>query len=557
MAVLIATIIFETAIINTRGGTGFIVSIPAVIIIVYLEGRGAAIAAAVATTVVGLWAEKTLHGRITTDDWLEAIFLLVSGCAIAFIFHRLRRDLRKALEVAESRLAAVAETESRFRLVFERAAIGFANTNEKGELLQSNRHLCELTGYGGEELAQLSLVSLVHPDDRDAVLKSLAGQGDSTTPFGLEVRLSRKDGSTFWSRLILSPSHAGGLLSESAIVVVDDVSDRRTAREAIRIQKERLDLALSAGRLGTWQIDYKDGTVAGSSKFWDILGLPHANSLPLKELAAVVHPADWPRLATPKEPASSGDYDIEVRVRRIDGSIRWIALRGREERHDGQLLLIGVAADLTERRQTTLLRAAARKRERVLLEQRHRFSNLFSVITALVKMINVPENNVAKYKADLIDRIRALELTHTLLSRRSDGSVELQDLVAQELRLYLETRRITIEGPDVTMTSGAAETFAMVIHELTTNSVKHGALGDPGGLLDVSWGAASESAGSDIVFHWIETGRRKKDKVIGHGFGSMILGVDGQPLIGHSSKLEMADRGLRYSLRLSRREVEP
>ncbi|TIL52891.1 MAG: diguanylate cyclase, partial [Mesorhizobium sp.] len=100
---------------------------------------------------------------------------------------------------------------------------------------------------------------------------------------------------------------------------------------------------------------------------------------------------------------------------------------------------LGVAADLTERRQTTLLRAAAKKRERIMLEQRHRFINLFPVITALVNMVNVPENNVARYKETLIDRIRSLEATHLLLSGNSSGSGMLHDLVAQELQPYMGT----------------------------------------------------------------------------------------------------------------------
>jgi two-component sensor histidine kinase len=179
------------------------------------------------------------------------------------------------------------------------------------------------------------------------------------------------------------------------------------------------------------------------------------------------------------------------------------------------------------------------------------------VITALVKMVDFPENNVAKYKEDLIDRIRALEATHTLLSRRTSASVLLDDLVVRELQLYMGTRDIVVDGPDIILSSGAAESFAMVVHELTTNSVKHGALGEPGGRLEVNWSFAPEGEGNDIVFHWVESGRRKKAKMIGHGFGSMIIGIDGAPLIGHSSKLEILDHGLRYSLRLSRHEIEP
>jgi two-component sensor histidine kinase len=119
------------------------------------------------------------------------------------------------------------------------------------------------------------------------------------------------------------------------------------------------------------------------------------------------------------------------------------------------------------------------------------------------------------------------------------------------------TREISVSGPSVTMSGGAAESFAMIVHELATNSLKHGALGDPKGRIEAKWTFASEDAGSDIVFDWVESGRRRTSRVVRHGFGSMIIGVDGAPLVGHSPKLEISDHGLRYSLRLSRKEIGP
>ncbi|RWJ64967.1 MAG: PAS domain S-box protein [Mesorhizobium sp.] len=556
--VLAATLIFETkASVYIGEGSSFLEFIPAIIIIAYLEDRGPALAATILMVAVGLWARSTLHGQISGEDWARAILLVISGGVIAMTFHRLRQDLRELLEVAEARLAAVEATENRYRWAFERAAMGFANTNERGELLQSNRRLSEMTGYEEEELAQLRLETLVHPDDRDALAQLLAGLGNDAASFASEVRLLRKNGSAFWARLTLSSSVPDGVLSESIFVVVDDISERRAVHEALRAQKEWLDLALSAGRLATWRIDLKDGIVTGSGTFWDILGLPPAASRRLDELSAVIHPADWPKLVASRKLASVTNYDVEIRVRRPDGHIRWVALRGREEKYDDRLQRLGVAADLTERRQTTLLRAAAKKRERIMLEQRHRFSNLFPVITALVNMVDVHENNVARYKETLVDRIRALEATHLLLSRNGNASGMLHDLVVQELQPYMGTRDISVSGPSVVISGGAAESFAMIVHELATNSLKHGALGDSKGRIEVNWTFASEDAGSDIVFEWVESGRRRTSKVVRHGFGSMILGVDGAPLVGYSPKLEMSDHGLRYSLRLSRKEIGP
>lgn len=554
--ILAASVAFEaTNSIHVGEDGAFISFIPAIIIIVYLEGRSAAIAATLLMAAAGLWARRAVNSQISYEDWTRAILLLVSGGVIATIFHRLRTDLSEALGVAEARLATVQETERRYRWAFEQAAMGFANSNRRGELLQANERLCELTGYEEMELAQLLLEALIHPDDRDEVRGLLRGLGRDAASSGAEVRLLRKDGKTFWARLTLSSSPHDEVFADSVFVVIDDISERRTAREALRAQKEWLDLALSAGRMGTWRMDFNDGTVSGSGKFWDILGLPPIPTRRLAELSTVVDPVDWPKL-TASIRSSTANYDIEIRVRRQDGHVRWIALRGRKEKYNDRSLYIGVAADLTERRQTTLLRAAAKKRERTMREDRHRFSNLFPVITALVKMINVPDNDIAKYKEMLIDRIRALEATHVLLSRHSSTSGVLHDLVAQELQPFAETRDVKIAGPSLVMPSGAAESFAMILHELTTNSVKHGALGGAEGRVEVTWGFASADAGSDVVFDWVESGQRKLASVVRRGFGSMIIGMDGAPLVGHSPELEISEHGFRYSLRLSRKEIE-
>ncbi len=218
----------------------------------------------------------------------------------------------------------------------------------------------------------------------------------------------------------------------------------------------------------------------------------------------------------------------------------------------------GMIAFLLDRssRQSALLSAAVRKQEKLMLEQRHRFSNLFPVITAIVKMLDAPEGDLANFKETLVERIRALEATHTLLMHSADGSSTIHDLIVQELKPFLEAGKATITGPDIKISGGAAESFAMIVHELTTNSIKHGVLGDALGKVEARWALAPGGQSDEIVFDWIETGRRRATSIKRQGFGSMILGADGTPLLGHSSQFEIREDGLRYSLRLSRKEVQ-
>ncbi|AMX91667.1 PAS domain S-box protein [Mesorhizobium sp. M7A.F.Ca.CA.002.10.1.1] len=550
MSLLIATLAVETALpTSVAYDIGFFEFVPAIIAISYFEDRMIALAATFVMVAVGLLTRDVLHHPIDVGLWVQAILLLVAGGMIALTFHRQRQDYRTLLQVAEARLAALEATENRYRWAFERAAIGFANMNENGELQRSNKRLGEMTGYVEEELSSLPLSALVHPDDNHTLAEALTRLKD-TTSFGSEIRLLRRDGTILWTRLALSLAVPADALPQSIFVVVDDISGERTAREALRAQKEWLDLALSSSRLGTWRIDFESGSVKGSAAFWEMMGLAPAPSRPLQELTAVVHPADLPNLMAPGELASGADYDAEIRIRRTGGHIRWIALRGRDELRDGRAQRIGVAADLTDRRITILLRAAAKKRERAMLEQRHRLNNLFPVITALVNMVGAPDNDIASYKQTLIEKIGALQATHLLLSRDGSLSASLRDLIVQELQPYMGTHDISISGPEIKMAEGSAESFAMIVHELTTNSVKHGALGTPAGRIEVVWQFVAQEPGADIVFEWSESGERRVSTSARRGFGSLIIGAGGEPIVGHSSKLEMLDHGLKYSVRL-------
>lgn len=552
-AVVVATLLFEVGVSRAGGADlAFLEFIPAIVVIAFLENRGMAAGSTLLMAAVGLGSRIIMGRQPLADEFARAILLVLSGGMITLLFDRSRQSLRAALDV---KLSAVEAAEARFRQAFERAALGFATANDRGELLGVNKRLSVLLGYPEDDLVGRRIDELVHQDDRTLLENSLSALKSEAPWFGSEIRLIRQDGSTLWAWLTLSPA-SDRVPLDSLFAVIDDITERKAAEEALTAQNEWLDLALSAGRLGTWRIEYDHNVIAGSRQFWDIVGLSPAASRPLSDLSSIVHPADWDKLVSPPGKGSpDANYDVEVRLKRPGGQVRWIALRGREEDQGGRSQRIGVAADLTERRQTTLLRAAVRRQEKLMLEQRHRFSNLFPVITAIVKMLDPPDGNLNKFKETLVERIRALEATHLLLTRSPDGSSTIRDLVVQELRPFSQAGKTIISGSDIKISGGAAESLAMIIHELATNSIKHGVLRDAEGKLEVSWAFEADDTGHDIVFDWIETGRRRAAPITRQGFGSMVLGVEGTPLVGHSSKFEVREDGFRYSLRLSPKEV--
>ncbi len=487
---------------------------------------------------------------------LSSVQLLICGAGIAVLLrqHLPQARARQALAPAAAP-PAVAEAggASRQRYAFDHASDGLAILGAGGELLETNLRLRDMAGRDETARPPGHLEELILAEDRLACRRNLERLVAEGGPVEFQARLDRRDGGRIWTRIILSLCPADGDLPRTILAEVRDVTERQ---QRLGVEKAFLDLALAAGRLGTWQIDTRRKLVLGSDKFWSILGLPPASTRSLDALSAVVHPADWSRFVAYGAGDASGDRQLEFRVRRADGHIRWVALRACEP-SPGGAMRTGIASDVTYRRERIRLRAAARRRKGAVLELRHRLCNLFPAVIALVKLMEAPEDDVPGYKQSLIARIRALEATHQLLSRHGTWAAPLRDIVVQELKPYQRLNNFTISGPPISMSDGAAEGFVMIVHELATNAVKYGALGHANGHVDVKWwfDESPEFAG-DLHFEWVETGRRpgivNRNR---RGFGSNILGIRGTPLVGRSASMELLNGGLRYSLHLSRNDV--
>jgi two-component sensor histidine kinase/CHASE3 domain sensor protein len=184
------------------------------------------------------------------------------------------------------------------------------------------------------------------------------------------------------------------------------------------------------------------------------------------------------------------------------------------------------AADAEARAEGAAELALARDRADLLAhELNHRVKNLFAVVLAIVKMSarDAPE---AKPVVDRIaERIRALLNAHEVTQGTSaKRSASLFDLVETALRPYQSAdHRATLEGPQVDLPEQAVIPLGLVLHELTTNAVKHGAWCRPGGEIAVQW----DYAGGRLRFNWTEHRAGAPvplpDEPLHRGFGSILI----------------------------------
>jgi two-component sensor histidine kinase len=123
-------------------------------------------------------------------------------------------------------------------------------------------------------------------------------------------------------------------------------------------------------------------------------------------------------------------------------------------------------------------------------------------------------------------RINALARVHTILSLSSWRGAEIGRLVADEMAPYASGTQVRASGPELSLQPATAQTLALVLHELLTNSAKYGALSTLLGQLSIRWQTADEI----LALTWEETGGPLVREPTTRGFGTrgIVAGIEAQ-----------------------------
>ncbi|WP_363349547.1 PAS domain S-box protein [Methylocystis echinoides] len=266
------------------------------------------------------------------------------------------------LDISETKRAEaeLRESEERFRVSFANAAIGFAVNAPDFGFLDANPAYCELTGYTLEDLLAQDGSQLIHPDDRSANLalteRMLAGEIPS---FVVENRYIRKCGEVIWVRKSVSLIRNISGAPRWIITLVEDVTERKKAEQALRASEARLRLATEAAKIGAFDWDIPAGVNTWTPELEAMYGLaPGEFAGSQAAWEQLVHPDDRAgAIAKVEETLATGEpVEHEWRVVWRDGSVRWIAGRfqGFTDSAKRPVRLTGVNIDITERKRAEL-----------------------------------------------------------------------------------------------------------------------------------------------------------------------------------------------------------
>ena len=151
------------------------------------------------------------------------------------------------------------------------------------------------------------------------------------------------------------PSKGELRLVEASAQLAGNVIERVRAEQRLRDIAARLELAEKAASFGIWELDLHTGVLTMSNGLAALIGMkPPARQMSLEQFRELVHPDDRGRLHIAMNQAvAEGDrFDVEFRVVRRDGAIRWLQSLGRVEVADGRSRrAIGASLDITVKKE--------------------------------------------------------------------------------------------------------------------------------------------------------------------------------------------------------------
>jgi PAS domain S-box-containing protein len=201
--------------------------------------------------------------------------------------------------------------------------------------------------------------------------------------------------------------------------------------------------------------------------------------------------------------------------------------------------LLSISRDVTARHQAELHR-------RLLFEEmHHRIKNTLATVQAITHQTMRQSVDMTEAELAISQRLLAMGKAHDLLIFNEWISADIRDVVSDAVRAYVGNgARMTLEGPSIVMSSKAALTVAMLLHELCTNALKYGAWSNRTGLVGISWQLREQA----FNFRWAESDGPPVKPPSRRSFGSRLIENLMPTALNGRATLSFAPTGLVFEL---------
>ncbi|TNC49551.1 PAS domain S-box protein [Rubellimicrobium rubrum] len=371
----------------------------------------------------------------------------------------------------------------------------------------------------------------IHPEDLPATMAALASAKVPGGRYEAEFRVGSPEAGWRWLR-----GCGEGVATPKGLSIVGfnvDITAEREAQAALQASEAFVRSILDSSPDCIKVLSLKGGLELFSQGG---LGL-----MEVDDYERQLHGAEWASLWSPEEQPKAraalamalagGTGRFQAFLPTLKGTPRWwdVSVSPIPGPEGAPEKLLAISRDITE------LHRAEEARQLLVEELDHRLKNLFTIAAGMVNMTARTARSPAEMASALSGRLLALSRAHNLIraavkaSAKGGESARLADLVGVVVEPYLEAGadRVRVDGPALRAGPKAATSLALVLHELATNAAKYGALSNPEGSLEVTWGVQDDA----LILTWQEQGGPTiTSPPVRKGFGSQLarLGITGQ-----------------------------
>ncbi len=464
-------------------------------------------------------------------------------------------ELRRAVQARDASLRArdlarhqLDASESRYRAVFE-SAIDYAIvvTDLEGRVTNWNEGATRILGWTPREMIGEPIDLFFTPDDRANGTVASEMHGALTVGRGVDERWhQRRDGSLFWANGEMMALRDDAGTAIGFIKILRDRTEQKESALALQTSEANLRTILDTVPLGILFAEAPSGRiVGGNARAASIFGRSLVGTEGNRKRFAF-H-ADGRPVAASEYPlakvlAGAPDATLEARYQRPDGTMVWIDIVGAPVRAaDGAVKGVVVAvSDIDARKRAEAMQ------ELLNGELSHRMKNLLAMVQAIARQTMRGTADLATMRETLSDRLVALGKAHDILIEGAADHMRLAAVLRSGVGVHDEVPgRFSYSGPDVDIGGKGVMPLSLMLHELSTNAAKYGALSTAEGRVALDWSILRAPGRPDgLRLVWRETGGPAVKPPTRKGFGSWVIERGLTDQVGGTIALDYASTGL-------------
>ncbi|MFZ1682505.1 MAG: PAS domain S-box protein [Candidatus Zixiibacteriota bacterium] len=331
---------------------------------------------------IGLTFQLIWCGLITVELMTSEVILVYDG-VLAFVgfaisaasliwVSRLRAGQRSARRAKDQLI----QSESAWRLLFEKSSDAVFIFDSNTEMIDVNERACSMLGYSREELAAKNPIDHVHASTRINVPAEIAAAKQGI-PGMYKHKMIRKNGQIISVELSASPLPDGRLMA-----TVRDQTERIQAEEDIKYSLSMMSQAAKLAKVGYFTLDLQTDAVVASDEIYRIIELDPSTPLQTSTLLGRTHPEDIASLQRELNSAivERRPIEVEYRAKLPSGAVRHLQALGKidYDSNGNPVRALVTVQDITEHKYT----------ERILLESEERFRRLYTETPAIMHSID-------------------------------------------------------------------------------------------------------------------------------------------------------------------------